>query len=257
MSAQQIFTAFWTILAREIRRFTRIWPQTLLPPSITMAMYFLIFGNLVGSRIGTMDGFPYIDYIVPGLIMMSVITNSYSNVASSFFGTKFQRSIEELIVSPMPNWAILLGYVAGGSARGLLVGFIVTCVSLFFTHLPIMHPFLTILVVVLTALLFSTGGFINALLGNKFDDISIVPVFVLTPLTYLGGVFYSIHTLPVFWQHVSKLNPILYMVNTFRYGILGTSDIAVGWALLAIVVFNVVLFAITLGMLNRGKGIRH
>ncbi|MGJ8514407.1 ABC transporter permease [Carnimonas bestiolae] len=257
MKYQQIWVAFWTVLVREVRRFMRIWPQTLLPPSITMAMYFLIFGNLVGSRIGQMDGFPYIDYIVPGLIMMSVITNSYSNVASSFFGTKFQRSVEELIVSPMPNWAILAGYIAGGAARGLLVGVIVTVVSMFFTRLDIVHPLLTLIVVVLTSLLFSIGGFINALLGNKFDDISIVPVFVLTPLTYLGGVFYSIHTLPTFWQHVSQLNPILYMVNTFRYGILGVSDISAGWALGAIIAFNVVLFAVALSMLNRGKGIRH
>lgn len=257
MKAQQIWVAFWTVLVREIRRFTRIWPQTLLPPSITMAMYFLIFGNLVGSRIGQMDGIPYIDYIVPGLIMMSVITNSYSNVASSFFGTKFQRSVEELIVSPMPNWAILAGYIAGGAARGLLVGFIVTLVSMLFTRLGIVHPFLTIIVVVLTALLFSIGGFINALLGKKFDDISIVPVFVLTPLTYLGGVFYSIHTLPDFWQHVSQLNPILYMVNTFRFGILGVSDISPWWAMGAIIAFNIVLFAVALNMLNRGKGIRH
>ncbi|WP_025732712.1 ABC transporter permease [Carnimonas nigrificans] len=257
MKYQQIWVAFWTVLVREVRRFMRIWPQTLLPPSITMAMYFLIFGNLVGSRIGQMDGFPYIDYIVPGLIMMSVITNSYSNVASSFFGTKFQRSVEELIVSPMPNWAILAGYIAGGAARGLLVGIIVTLVSMFFTRLDIVHPLLTLVVVVLTSLLFSIGGFINALLGNKFDDISIVPVFVLTPLTYLGGVFYSIHTLPTFWQHVSQLNPILYMVNTFRYGILGVSDISAGWAMGAIIIFNVVLFALALSMLNRGKGIRH
>ncbi|ANF58631.1 ABC transporter permease [Halotalea alkalilenta] len=257
MNAQQTLIALWTIVVREIRRFMRIWPQTLLPPSITMAMYFLIFGNLIGSRVGEMDGFDYIDYIVPGLIMMSVITNSYSNVASSFFGNKFQRSVEELIVSPMPGWTILTGFIAGGAARGLLVGLIVTLVSMFFTRLEVAHPLLTCLVVVLTATLFSIGGFINALMANKFDDISIVPIFVLTPLTYLGGVFYSIHTLPEFWQHVSLLNPILYMVNTFRFGILGVSDIAVGWALVAIVGFNVLFFAVALRMLNRGKGIRH
>ncbi|WP_027351519.1 ABC transporter permease [Halotalea alkalilenta] len=257
MNAQQTLIALWTIVVREIRRFMRIWPQTLLPPSITMAMYFLIFGNLIGSRVGEMDGFDYIDYIVPGLIMMSVITNSYSNVASSFFGNKFQRSVEELIVSPMQGWTILTGFIAGGAARGLLVGLIVTLVSMFFTRLEVVHPLLTCLVVVLTATLFSIGGFINALMANKFDDISIVPIFVLTPLTYLGGVFYSIHTLPEFWQHVSLLNPILYMVNTFRFGILGVSDIAVGWALVAIVGFNVLFFAVALRMLNRGKGIRH
>ncbi|QJQ94954.1 MULTISPECIES: ABC transporter permease [Halomonadaceae] len=256
MSALQIAVALWTLVSKEVRRFTRIWPQTLLPPSITMTMYFIIFGNLIGARIGDMDGFSYMDFIVPGLIMMSVITNSYSNVASSFFSNKFQRSIEEMMVSPMPNWVILAGFIFGGMARGLGVGLIVTLVSLFFTRISVTHPLLTIVVVVLTAALFSIGGFINALLANKFDDISIVPTFVLTPLTYLGGVFYSISLLPNFWQGISMLNPILYMVNVFRYGFLGVSDIPVGWALAAIVAFIVVLFGIALVMLERGKGIR-
>lgn len=256
MNATQTLIALWTLVLKEIKRFTRIWPQTLLPPSITMAMYFIIFGNLIGSRIGNMDGFSYMDFIVPGLIMMSVITNSYSNVASSFFSNKFQRSIEEMMVSPMPNWVILSGFVLGGMARGLGVGLIVTVVSLFFTRLTMEHPLLTVLVVVLTSALFSIGGFINALLANKFDDISIVPTFILTPLTYLGGVFYSISMLPEFWQGVSMLNPILYMVNVFRYGFLGVSDIPVGWALAAIVAFIVALFMVALTMLERGKGIR-
>ncbi|QEM81151.1 ABC transporter permease [Halomonas binhaiensis] len=256
MNASQIAIALWTLVVKEIKRFTRIWPQTLLPPSITMTMYFIIFGNLIGSRIGEMDGQSYMDFIVPGLIMMSVITNSYSNVASSFFSNKFQRSVEEMMVSPMPNWVILSGFVLGGMARGLGVGIIVTGVSLFFTRIQVAHPLLTIGVVVLTAALFAIGGFINALLGKKFDDISIVPTFVLTPLTYLGGVFYSISLLPTFWQAASMLNPILYMVNVFRYGFLGVSDIPVGWALLAVFGFIVVLFAIALWMLERGKGIR-
>ncbi|CAD5269017.1 MULTISPECIES: ABC transporter permease [Halomonadaceae] len=256
MNATQTLIALWTLVLKEIKRFTRIWPQTLLPPSITMAMYFIIFGNLIGSRIGDMDGFSYMDFIVPGLIMMSVITNSYSNVASSFFSNKFQRSIEEMMVSPMPNWVILAGFILGGMARGLGVGLIVTIVSLFFTRLTMEHPLLTVLVVVLTSALFSIGGFINALLANKFDDISIVPTFILTPLTYLGGVFYSISMLPDFWQGVSMLNPILYMVNVFRYGFLGVSDIPVGWALAAIFAFIIVLFGIALAMLERGKGIR-
>ncbi|AJY51549.1 MULTISPECIES: ABC transporter permease [Halomonadaceae] len=256
MNATQTLIALWTLVLKEIKRFTRIWPQTLLPPSITMAMYFIIFGNLIGSRIGDMDGFSYMDFIVPGLIMMSVITNSYSNVASSFFSNKFQRSIEEMMVSPMPNWVILAGFILGGMARGLGVGLIVTIVSLFFTRLTMEHPLLTVLVVVLTSALFSIGGFINALLANKFDDISIVPTFILTPLTYLGGVFYSISMLPEFWQGVSMLNPILYMVNVFRYGFLGVSDIPVGWALAAIFAFIIVLFSIALAMLERGKGIR-
>ncbi|CAM4233149.1 ABC transporter permease [Vreelandella rituensis] len=256
MNASQTLIALWTLVLKEIKRFTRIWPQTLLPPSITMTMYFIIFGNLIGSRIGEMDGFSYMDFIVPGLIMMAVITNSYSNVASSFFSNKFQRSIEEMMVSPMPNWTILMGFVFGGMSRGLGVGLIVTLVSLFFTRLSVEHAWLTVLVVVLTSALFSIGGFINALLADKFDDISIVPTFILTPLTYLGGVFYSISMLPDFWQGVSMLNPILYMVNVFRYGFLGVSDIPVGWALTAIFAFIVVLFGVALWMLERGKGIR-
>ncbi|MCT8504027.1 ABC transporter permease [Chromohalobacter moromii] len=256
MNAWQTWIALWTLVTKEVRRYMRIWPQTLLPPSITMTMYFIIFGNLIGSRIGPMDNIDYIDYIVPGLIMMAVITNSYSNVASSFFSNKFQRSVEEMMVSPMPNWVILAGFVVGGASRGLAVGLIVTVVSMFFTDLSIHHPLVTIGVVIMTALLFSIGGFINALVAHKFDDISIVPIFVLTPLTYLGGVFYSINMLPDFWQGVSMVNPILYMVNAFRYGILGVSDIPVGGALVAIAVFIVAFFALGMWMLDRGKGIR-
>ncbi|KXJ51711.1 ABC transporter permease [Neptuniibacter pectenicola] len=256
MNSHDLFIAFWTILRREIRRFTRIWAQTLLPPAITMTLYFIIFGNLIGSRIGEMGGFDYMEYIVPGLIMMSVITNSYSNVVSSFYSTKFQRSIEELLVSPVPNWIILSGFVLGGVARGLGVGLIVTLLSLFFTDLQVQHLFVTVAIVFLTAVLFALGGFINAVFANSFDDISIIPTFVLTPLTYLGGVFYSIQLLPEFWQGVSQLNPILYMVNTFRYGILGVSDINVGFAFMMILLFIGGLFSYALYLLKHGKGIR-
>lgn len=256
MSPQQIWVAFSTIVVKEVRRFTRIWAQTLLPPAITMSLYFVIFGNLIGPRIGEMDGYGYMNFIVPGLIMMSVITNSYANVVSSFFSLKFQRSIEEILVSPIPNWVVLLGYVAGGVARGLAVGFIVTLLSLGFTDLEIHNLAVTVSVVVLTAILFALGGFINAAYATKFDDISIVPTFVLTPLTYLGGVFYSISLLPEFWQWVSQANPILYMVNAFRYGILGVSDIDIGFAYVMIFVFIIVLFFYSLHLLNRGKGIR-
>ena len=256
MNNQQLFTAFSTILTKEIRRFTRIWGQTLLPPAITMTLYFIIFGNLIGSRIGEMGGFDYMEYIVPGLIMMSVITNSYGNVVSSFYSTKFQRNIEELLVSPVPNWTILTGYVLGGVSRGLAVGLIVTLLSLFFTRLQVENIAVTIAIVFLTSVLFSLGGFINAVFANSFDDISIIPTFVLTPLTYLGGVFYSIQLLPEFWQNVSLLNPILYMVNTFRYGILGVSDIDVVYALSAVAVFIIALFSLALNLLNKGKGIR-
>ncbi|WP_415888751.1 ABC transporter permease [Neptuniibacter sp. SY11_33] len=256
MNTQDLLVAFWTIVRREIKRFMRIWAQTLLPPAITMTLYFIIFGNLIGSRIGEMGGFDYMEYIVPGLIMMSVITNSYSNVVSSFYSTKFQKNIEELLVSPVPNWVILSGFVLGGVARGLGVGLIVTILSLFFTDLQVQNLLVTIAIVFLTSVLFALGGFINAVFANSFDDISIIPTFVLTPLTYLGGVFYSIQLLPEFWQGVSQLNPILYMVNTFRYGILGVSDINVGFAFGMIILFIAGLFSYALYLLQNGKGIR-
>tara|TARA_R110002049_G_scaffold149607_5_gene312637 strand:- start:1864 stop:2643 length:780 start_codon:yes stop_codon:yes gene_type:complete len=249
--------AFNTLLSREIRRFIRIWPQTLLPPAITMTLYFIIFGNLIGSRIGEMGGFNYTQYIAPGIIMMSVINNAYSNVASSFFSAKFQNHIEELIVAPVPNYLILAGYVAGGTARGLFVGLIVTLVSLFFTHLSIQHIFITISMVFLSAVLFALGGFINAIYARSFDEISIIPTFILTPMTYLGGVFYSISLLPEFWQNISLLNPILYMVNAFRYGMLGTSDIAVEIAFAIILVCIASLTSFALYLLNKGTGIRN
>ncbi len=257
MSPREQWVAFLTIVTKEIRRFTRIWPQTLLPPAITMTLYFVIFGNLIGSRVGEMGGFDYMQYIVPGLIMMSVIQNSYGNVVSSFFSTKFQHSIEEMLVSPMPSWIILSGFVVGGMVRGMLVGLIVSLLSLFFTQLSMQHVFVTILVVVLTAALFAIGGFINAILAKKFDDISIVPTFVLTPLTYLGGVFYSIDLLSDFWRTISLANPIVYMVNAFRYGVLGVSDVNVYASLTAIAGFVAVFFVIALWMLHRGTGIRH
>jgi ABC-2 type transport system permease protein len=257
MTPHALLTAFYTILSREIRRFTRIWAQTLLPPAVTMTLYFVIFGNLIGSRIGQMGGFDYMQFIVPGLIMMAVITSSYANVVSSFFSMKFQHNIEELLVSPVPNWVILTGYVFGGMARGLGIGVIVTLVSLVFTHLAFHNILMVVVTVILTSALFSLGGFINAMLATKFDDISIVPTFILTPLTYLGGVFYSIDLLPEFWRSVSMINPILYMVNGFRYGILGVSDVNPFVSLGMILLFIVVLAAVALNLLHRGKGIRN
>lgn len=257
MRTLQRYIAFKTIVIKEVVRFTRIWAQTLLPSAITMSLYFVIFGNLIGSRIGQMGGFSYMQYIVPGLVMMAVITNSYSNVVSSFFGAKFQRSVEELIIAPVPHYVILLGFTLGGVARGLIVGCLVTLVSLFFTHLHIQNVGVTIAVVVLTAVVFALGGFINAVFARSFDDISIVPTFVLTPLTYLGGVFYSIDLLPPFWRHLSLVNPILYMVNAFRYGILGVSDIGIGVAFGIICAFIVLLFTFSLFLLHRGVGIRN
>lgn len=248
--------AFKSILTKEVTRFTRIWMQTILPPAITMTLYFVIFGNLIGSRVGTMDGHSYMEYIMPGLIMMSVITNSYANVVSSFFSAKFQRHVEELLVAPVPNVIILLGFVGGGVLRGLLTGLIVTGVALFFVDIQVHNVLIIITVVVLTATLFALGGFINAVFAKKFDDVSIVPTFILTPLTYLGGVFYSIRLLPEFWQQVSLANPILYMVNAFRYGFLGDSDIGVGVALAIITGFILLLFWASMYLLDRGIGLR-
>ncbi len=248
--------AFTTIVVKEINRFMRIWIQTILPPAITMALYFIIFGNLIGPRIGQMHGFPYMQYIAPGIIMMSVITNAYANVVSSFFGAKFQRHIEEILVAPIPELLILSGFVVGGVVRGIIVGAVVTVVALFFTDLHVHSYAVTISVVVLTATLFSIAGFINALFARKFDDISIVPTFVLTPLTYLGGVFYSIDLLPPFWQSLSLGNPILYMVNAFRYGVLGVADIDLSTAFAVIVLFTAALFGLGLYLLKRGVGIR-
>ncbi len=256
MGASANWIAFWTILIKEIRRFGRIWVQTILPPAITMTLYFIVFGNLIGSRVGEMGGFSYMEFIAPGLIMMSVITNAYSNVVSSFFGNKFQHSVEELLVSPIPNWIILLGYSLGGVARGLAVGMVVTVVALFFVDLPLYSVGLIAITIFFTAFLFSLGGFLNALFATTFDDITIVPTFILTPLTYLGGVFYSIQLLPEFWQNVSVLNPILHMVNAFRYGFLGITDINLGFALGMIFVTSVIMFGVCLHLLNKGVGIR-
>ncbi len=249
--------AFKTLATKEVVRFLRIWQQAILPPVITTTLYFVIFGDLIGPRIGEMEGFSYMNFIVPGLILMAVITNSYANVASSFFSAKFQQSIEELLVSPTSDWIIIVGYVAGGVARGIMVGIVVSIVSLFFSRLQIYNYPVLISVIILTSVLFSLGGFTNGMLARKFDDISIVPTFILTPLTYLGGVFYSIKLLPEFWQAVSYLNPILYMINAFRYGFLGISDISLWLSYLIIISFIIILTVVNLVMIKRGYGLRH
>ena len=248
--------ALRTILFKEIRRFLRIWPQTLLPPAITTSLYFLIFGTVIGQRVGDMNGIPYMDYIVPGIILMSVINNAYSNVVSSFYSTKFQRHIEELLIAPVSNWTILTGYVGGGVVRGLIVGTVVALISRIFTDLSIEHWGISLLVFVLTATLFALAGFVNAVFANSFDDISIVPNFILTPLIYLGGIFYTIDALPETWQTVSQFNPILYMVNAFRYGLLGVSDVDPRIALLIILLFIIVLTLLSLYLLKKGVGIK-
>lgn len=248
--------ALGTIIRREVMRILRIWPQTLVPPAITMTLYFLIFGGLIGSRVGEMDGVDYMAFIVPGLVMMSVIQNSYGNISSSFFGAKFGRHIEELMVSPMPNWVILTGYVAGAVLRGLLVGAIVMAIAMLFTKVRMPHPVITVASVVLGATIFSLAGFVNAVYAKKFDDITIVPTFILTPLTYLGGVFYSVKLLPEWAQAATHLNPIFYMVNAFRYGLLGTSDVPVWTAFVLMLVFVIALGALGLWLLKRGIGMR-
>ena len=249
--------AFRTILYKEIRRFTRIWPQTLLPPAITTALYFLIFGKLIGERIGNVHGVSYMDYIVPGVILMSVISHAYSNVVSSFYSTKFQHHIEEMLVAPVPSWVILLGYVGGGIARGVLVGGVVTSISMLFTDVSVANGWITLSVLLLTATLFALAGFINAVFADSFDDISIIPNFVLTPLSYLGGVFYSLAMLPPIWQTIALGNPILYMINAFRYGLIGVSDVDIVLAFEMIVGFIVFLSVFSLVLMHKGVGIKN
>ncbi|MAD91176.1 MAG: ABC transporter permease [Gammaproteobacteria bacterium] len=256
MNIQLNLIAVRTIIRKEMNRVLRIWVQTIVPPAITMTLYFIIFGNLIGRRIGTMDGYDYMQYIAPGLIMMSVITNSYGNVVSSFFGAKFSGYIQEMLVSPMSYASIIIGHVSGGVLRGMLVGLLVTIIALFFTRIEVVHPFIMLSVVLLSSIVFSLAGFINAIFARKFDDITIVPTFILTPLTYLGGIFYSISLLPDFWQSASKLNPILYMVNAFRYGILGTSDINIYYAYIILIVFMILLFFVSILLMKKGVGIR-
>ena len=262
MNMQGNLTALGTITRREVMRILRIWSQTLLPPAITMTLYFIIFGSMIGSRIGNVAtdsggaGISYIEYIAPGLIMMAVIQNAYGNITSSFFGAKFQRFVEEMLVSPMPSWTILAGYVSGAVLRGFMVGLIVLAISLFFTKIHLYHPLVTLSTFLLAAVIFALLGFVNAIYARKFDDIAIIPTFVLTPLTYLGGVFYNVAQLPSPWKEISHLNPILYMVNTFRYGLLGVSDIDLTWAYLIMLAFVVVLATFCLSLLRRGVGLR-
>lgn len=257
MIKNDVYIAFDSLLSKEVIRFLRIWVQTLVPPAITMTLYFVIFGQLVGSRVGMMDNHPYVQYIAPGLIMMSVITSAYANVSSSFFSAKFQRSIEELLIAPVPTYAIIWGYAMGGITRGVLVGLIVTLVASFFVPLQFHHTAVLLLTLLMTATLFSLAGLINAVFAKTFDDISLIPTFVLTPLTYLGGVFYSLSLLPDFWQLVSRLNPIVYMVNAFRYGFLGISDVPVSISFTLLCGFILVLYGICWWLIEKGVGLKN
>ena len=257
MSTSTNLVALYTIARREIMRIVRIWTQTLIPPMVTMTLYYVIFGKLIGSRIGTIvGGFSYMQYLAPGLVMMSIINNSYANISSSFFGAKFSRAVEEMLVSPMPNWVILTGYVSGAVARGLVVGLLVLLIALFFTSLHVVHPLISLLAVLLGATMFALAGFVNAVYAKKFDDIALVPTFILTPLTYLGGVFYSVNMLAEPWQAISRVNPILYMVNAFRFGVLGISDVGIGTAFAVMLAFVVGLSLVALHLLRRGIGLR-
>ncbi len=257
MPLYQQWVAFYTILRKEVTRFMRIWSQTLLPPVINQSLYFIIFGAFIGSQIKNINGVSYMSFIVPGLMMMGVINSSFTNVVSSFFGSKFQRNVEELMVSPTPAWVIVAGFSAGGMLRGLIVAAIIFLVSVFFVHPVVLHPEIVILFSFLTALLFSFGGFINALFAKKFDDISIFSTFILTPLTYFGGVFYSIDRLPPLWQSISKLNPILYMIDGFRYGFYGISDIHIGVSILMLIAMTLILAFLSWYLLKRGYGLRN
>lgn len=256
MSGNLLWVGYSTIVRKEVTRILRIWGQTIVPPAITMTLYFIIFGELIGRRIGEMGGFTYMQFIVPGLVIMSVITNSYGNMVSSFFGAKFGKHIEELLISPLPNWIILAGYMTGALVRGLMVGVVVLAVSLFFTRIEIQHPLIMISVIILTAAVFALAGMVNAIFAQKFDDIAIIPTFILAPLTYLGGVFYSISLLPEFWQRVSAFNPILYMVNGFRFGMLGVSDVSLTMTYTVILTAGAILFVTCLVLLHRGTGLR-
>ncbi len=247
---------FITLLLKEVRRIVRIWIQTIIPPAITMTLYFVIFGSLIGRRIGEIDGVPYMTFIAPGLIMMSVITNSFGNVVSSFFSGKLQLHLEELLVAPISTFTIVLGYVLGGVFRGILVAALVTVVALIFTDINVEYPLITLAVIILTAMVFSLAGLLNALFAKNFDDITIIPTFVLTPLTYLGGVFFSISLLSEFWQRVALANPILYMVNAFRYGMLGSSDVSITVAFSIIIIALIVMFTVVMTMLQKGIGTR-
>ncbi len=256
MTLKENYIAYKTIFIREVLRFSRIWIQTLLPPTVVTALYLLIFGEVLGEKIGSVGGYPFIEFIVPGLILMTVIQNAYANVVSSFYSSKFQRNIEEILVSPTPHYVILCGFAAGGVARGVVVGMVVTLVTSFFVRLQIYSVLVLVTTLVLTSLLFSVAGFINAIYAKSFDDISIIPTFVLTPLTYLGGVFYKVEDLPLFWQGIAACNPILYMVNAFRFGFLHQPDVSLLLSYSILLGFIAVLWFYALFLLHRGTGLR-
>jgi ABC-2 type transport system permease protein len=251
------WNSYRTMIRKESVRIFRIWPQTLLPPLITQSLYFLIFGGFIGSRVGLVGGVPYMAFVIPGLVMMAVIQNSFGNTVSSFFSAKFMRNIDEIIVSPTPDWVMLAGFTTGGVIRGVVTGGLVYAVSAVFARPTVAHPWAVVLFLILTSALFSLAGFLNAIFAKKFDDVSIFSTFVLIPLTYLGGVFYSIEQLPPFWQSLSRFNPILYMVDGFRYGFFGTAGIPIWWSAALLAVVTVALVVINLRLLRKGTGMKN
>lgn len=257
MNASPVFVGFYTMLRKEVTRILRIWSQTLLPPVVTTTLYYLIFGAFIGSQVQPIDGFSYMQFIVPGLIMMTVITSAYMNTVSTFYFAKWVHTLDELLVSPMPSWAVIAGFVSGGVVRALVVAILVLIVSLFFTHLTIVSLSIVIAAILLTSILFALAGLLNGMFAKSFDAITIIPTFVLTPLTYLGGVFYSIEQLPEFFRIISLANPVLYMVNAFRYGFLGISDVPIGISFGVMGGLIVVLLVIVLWLFHKGAGLKN
>ncbi len=251
-----MWTSFYTIVRKDVVRLFRIWTQTLLPPAITTGLYFLIFGKFIGSQIAPINGHSYMQFIVPGLVMMSIIVNAFMNTAFTFFSAKFMKHIEEILVSPTPYLILILGIISGGIVRAFITGAVIIGLAMFFTHIPIFSFPIILAFFFLTSTLFSLAGLINGVFGTSFDSVSIFPTFVLTPLTYLGGVFYSVSVLPHFWQVVSLFNPILYMINGFRYGFLGTSDTSVSLSFAILCVFNLLLAGVAWWLFKTGRGLR-
>ncbi len=251
------FISYYTILRKGVVRIFRIWPQTLLPSVITSLLYFTVFGNILGARIGSLNGVPYILFVVPGLVMLSVITNAYMDVATTFFVSKFfSRNIDEILVSPTPPRVIIAGFITSGVVRGTMVGLLVLTVSLFFALPSVAHPLVVVLFLLLSSLVFALAGLVNGIYAKSFDGISIVPTFVLTPLVYLGGVFYSIHALPPLWQNVSLINPIFYIINGFRYGFLGTADVSLFTCVGVLAALALVLLLVNIYYLKQGLGLK-
>ena len=246
-----LWIAYKTITIKEILRFVRIWIQTILPPMIVAFLYLLIFGFVVGSRVGQMAGQDYVHYLVPGVILMSAIMHAYSNTVSSFYLTKFNRSIEEILVSPIPDWLIIAGFVTGGIVRGIAVGLAVFMVAWLVVGFALPNLVIFSLILLLTTTLFSIAGFINAIFAKSFDDITIVPNFILMPLTYLGGMFYDVRILPEFWQNVTQINPIFYMIDGFKVAFFGSASIPIIVSIAILLAMIIALFLLAVFLMQR------